>query len=207
MKLAVFGATGPLGTQIIKQALDEGHTVTAFARNPSSLAIQHSQLITVQGDVFDQASVDKAVKGQEAVLCSLGSQPNVKEPVVSEGTKHIIAAMEKYSVKRLICVTAMGTGESYPEASLMSKFGSRTFLKGLYEDKAKQETAVKSSQLDWIIVRPSILTNAPKSDTYRVGEHLKLGFLARSARADVADFILKQLTSTTYVRKGVGIVS
>jgi putative NADH-flavin reductase len=96
MRLLIFGSTGSIGRELVKQALEQGHTVTAFARDPAKLDIKHANLQVVQGDVMDLASVEKAVQGQEAVLCSIGA--GRKGTIRSEGTRHIIRAMEKADV-------------------------------------------------------------------------------------------------------------
>jgi putative NADH-flavin reductase len=112
MKLLIFGSTGGVGYQLVKQALEQGHTVTAFARDPAKLDIKHTNLKIVQGDAMDLASVEKAVQDQDAVLCSLGSGTNTKGKIRSEGTRHIIHAMEKMGVQRFICQTTLGVGDS-----------------------------------------------------------------------------------------------
>ncbi len=92
MRLLIFGSTGSIGRELVKQALEQGHTVTAFARDPAKLDIKHANLQVVQDDVMDLAAVEKAVQGQEAVLCSLGA--GRKGTIRSEGTRHIIRTME-----------------------------------------------------------------------------------------------------------------
>lgn len=103
MRLLIFGSTGSIGRELAKQALEQGHTVTAFVRDPAKLDIKHANLQVIQGDVMDLASMEKAVQGQEAVLCSLGA--GRKDTIRSEGTRHIIRAMEKAGVRRFICQT------------------------------------------------------------------------------------------------------
>jgi uncharacterized protein YbjT (DUF2867 family) len=125
--------------------------------------------------------------------------------VVSEGTKNIVAAMEKHGVQRLVCASALGVAESKQETSLLGKFGALTFMKTMFADKARQETIIKRSRLDWVIVRPSILTNKPATGRYRAARRLKLGIVATIPRADVANFMLKQLTDNTFVHKTVAV--
>ncbi|MGB6015256.1 MAG: NAD(P)H-binding protein, partial [Nodosilinea sp.] len=103
MKLIIFGATGTVGRQVVEQALDQGHQVTAFARRPARLDIQHPRLRRVQGDVLDLAAVKQAIQGQEVVVCVLGSGKQLSGTVRSEGTRQIIQAMEETGVRRLIC--------------------------------------------------------------------------------------------------------
>ena len=114
MKIAIFGATGKTGIELVKQALEQGHAVTAFVRDPARLAIENENLTLVTGDVFDPSSVDKAVEGQDSVICALGAGSELKKTTVrTTGTINIISSMQKNNIKRLIVVTAMGVGESW----------------------------------------------------------------------------------------------
>jgi len=205
MKLLIFGSTGSIGCQLVKQALEQGHTVTAFARDPAKFDIKHTNLQVVQGDAMDLASVEKAVQDQEAVLCSLGA--GRKGTVRSEGTRNIIRAMEKAGVRRLICQTTLGVGDSRGNLDFFWKyimFGM--FLRPMYADHVLQENYVKQSRLDWTIVRPGAFTDGNRTGEYRHGfpgtdKTTKL----KISRADVADFMLKQLTDDTYLHKTPGL--
>lgn len=172
MKLAIFGATGKTGIQLVKQALEKGHQVTAFVRDPLRLPVEHGQLNFVRGDVFDPANVAEAVQGQDAIICALGSSELKKTTVRSKGTTNIIQAMKEHGVQRLLVVTAMGTGDSWDTLSLVNKFFYATLLKSSREDHEAQEAAVKESGLDWTIVRPSGLTDEPRTGVYEVGEKI-----------------------------------
>lgn len=207
MKLAIFGATGPTGIELVKQALNQGHAVTAFVRDPARLTIEDERLAVVTGDAFDPASVAEAVQGQDAVVCALGAGRELKKTTVrTTGTINIISGMHKHNVKRLIVVTAMGTGESWDTLSLFNKFFYATLLKNTREDHETQEIAVKESALDWTIVRPSGLTDTPRTGIYDVGENIP-GTTTRIARADVADLIMKELEQNALVGKAVTITN
>jgi putative NADH-flavin reductase len=110
MEILVFGSTGSIGRQLVEQALAQGHTVTAFTRDLAKLNIKHANLKIVQGNVMEFASVEKAVQGQQAVLCSIGA--GRKGTVRSEGTRHIVRAMENAGIRRFICQTSLGVGDS-----------------------------------------------------------------------------------------------
>ena len=110
MKLLIIGSTGSIGRQLVVQALEQGHTATAFARNPAGLQIKHANLRAVQGDALDSATVEKAVEGQDAVLCSLGA--GARGTIRSVGTRNIVQAMEKAGVSRFICQSTLGIGDS-----------------------------------------------------------------------------------------------
>ena len=207
MQLLVVGATGGTGQQAVEQALERGHFVTAFVRDPAKLTIQHPNLTILTGDVLKPDTLLPAVRRQDAVFCSLGSRPGQSDHAVAEGTKNLIAAMQQAGVRRLLVVSSLGVGTSYEEASLSSKLFIKTFLSGVIAEKEKQEEAVRQSNLDWVIARPTSLTNGPATGQYRLGEHLPFPLFAfpRISRADVATFLLNQLDNTTYLQKAVTI--
>jgi putative NADH-flavin reductase len=180
--------------------------VTAFDRNPTALTIEHPNLTFVQGDVFNQEQVDAAVAGQDAVICVLGVKPTVRTPVCSTGTEHIVAAMQKAGVKRFICQSAFvvaaldGEGREVPWVlPVMLSFSPKT--KTMFADKVRQEQIVRQSDLDWIIVRPARLTDGPKTGAYKTGAPMSIGINSKITRADVADFILKQVSDDSYLHK------
>ncbi len=203
MKLVLFGASGRTGRHLLQQALAQGHDVTAFVRNPGSL-LPVDRLIIQQGDVLNRADVERAVQNQDAVVSALGggriapsSGPHVS--VRTFGTEHILAAMEHTGVRWFICESAYGVGEN-KNRSLYALVAWRLNRTG-FEDTDRQEHLIKRSGLDWIIVRPTRLTDGPKRGVYRAGVGLRVGPFAYISRADVADFMLKQVTATTYLRQ------
>ncbi|MGH2568413.1 MAG: NAD(P)-dependent oxidoreductase [Bacteroidota bacterium] len=204
MKILIVGSTGGTGRELVKQALELGHDVTAFARNPAKLNIQHERLRIAQGDVLDSASVDRAVQGQDAVLSALGHKRWViKTTILSEGTKNVIAAMSKHGVRRIVCETTLGISDRRGRMGLYyTLFVVPVLLYFYFRDKELQERLIKESPLDWVIVRPGALTNGRRRGVYRHGLDLGNWFTTvRVSRPDTADFMLKQLTGTTYLRK------
>ena len=205
MKILIVGSTGSIGLQLVEQALEARHTVTAFARNPQKLTIKHPNLITAQGDVMDPGSLLKAMPGHEAVLCALGA--GRKGTIRSAGTKHVIEAMETTGIKRLVCETSLGVGDSRGNLNFFWKyimFGM--LLREAYADHQLQEQYIMQSTLDWTIVRPAAFTDGPRTGIYRHGfPGNDKTITAKISRADVADFMLKQLTDTTYYRKTPGL--
>ena len=206
MKLAVFGATGKTGLEIVKQALDQGHIVTAFVRDAARLTIEDEHLTFITGDVFDPVSVAQAIQEQDAVICSLGSNELGRTTVRSEGTANIIKAMKENHVKRLVVITAMGVGESWNTLSLINKLFFATLLRNTRQDHEKQEVLVKESDLDWTIIRPSGLTDDPLTESYAIGENIQTN-TSQIARADVAHAIIKELQDNTFVHKAVTITN
>ena len=204
MNIAVFGATGKTGLEILKQSLAKGDVVTAFVRDPLKLEVEHENLKVVKGDIFEAASVGQAIQGQDAVVCALGSSELKKTTVRAEGTKSIIQGMKDNKVKRLIIISAMGVGESWDTLSGINKFFFATLLKSSREDHEAQEAAVKESGLDWTIIRPSGLVDTPRTGIYDAGENI-LAKTSKIARANVADLILKELEQNTNIGKALTI--
>jgi putative NADH-flavin reductase len=207
MKVVIFGSTGKTGVELVKQALEQGHSVTAFVRDPARLAVENDNLTIVTGDVFNPSSVVKAIEGQDAVICALGAGSDLKKTTVrTTGTINIINSMQKNNIKRLIVVTAMGVGESWNTLSLFNKFFFATLLRSSRDDHETQEAAVKESGLDWTIVRPSGLTETPRTGIYDVGENI-LATTSKIARADIADLILKEVEENALIGKAVTITN
>lgn len=200
MRVIVFGATGTVGTHVVEQALDEGHAVTAFSRNPAAVQRQHERLEVVRGDVTDPAAVERAVAGHDAVIVTLGA--GRKGELRAFGTRTIIEAMEKTGVRRLICQSTLGVGDSRGNLNFLWKyimFG--LLLRAAYADHVRQEEFVKQSELDWTIVRPSAFTDGPRTGSYQRGFDPDRKTKLKISRADVADFIIEQLTDDTYLRR------
>ncbi len=207
MKVLIFGSTGSIGREVVQQALEQGYIVTAFTRDPAKLDIKHVNLKVAQGDVMNLGAVEKAVQGQDAVLCVLGSGGKRKGTIRSEGTQQIIRAMEKLGVRRFICQTTLGVGDSQGNLDFFWKYIMFGFLlREVLADHVIQENYVKQSRLDWTIVRPGAFTEENRTGHYRHGfpgtdKTIKL----KISHADVADFMLKQLTDDSYLHKTPGL--
>jgi putative NADH-flavin reductase len=207
MKLLVFGATGGTGREIVAQALEQGHAVTAFVRNPAAITTKHERLRLAQGDVLDYPSVEAAVQGQDAVLSALGVRKLRKNTILSDGTKKIIRAMDQHGVKRFVCDSSLGVGDSKGQLGwVFNVFLIPLLLRNVFRDKEVQEQYVKQSNLDWIIVRPGAFIDGPRTGVYRSGfSSTDRTIRGKISRTDVADFMLKQLSDDTYLRKTLGI--
>ena len=137
MKLAVFGATGGTGKQLVEQALAAGHEVVAFARDPSKLTTRHERLRIVPGDVTDQAAVECAVNGVEAVISVLGPRGNDRSKPITRGTQNILAAMKKYGVRRFVLSSTPSASDpnDLPDFRFKIVIGLvRLTLRSAYED-------------------------------------------------------------------------
>ena len=203
MKLVVFGASGGTGQEIIKQALEQGHDVTAFVRDPKKLTIKNSRLHIIEGDVLnDQSAIARAITGRDAIISSLGRANSLKSNGLIAGSlAAIVPAAKKHDVRRLILISAFGVGDSSRNAPLVPRLMYRLLLGDIYRDKKAGEDIVKASDLDWTIVHPVMLTTGPKTETYRSGERFNLKGFPKISRADVAHFALAQLTDKTFLRK------
>ena len=208
MKLLIIGATGGTGKELVKLALEQGHHVTAFVRNPQKFSLAHDSLKIAQGNVLDYTSVETAARGKDAVLSALGHKRwIIPSRILSEGTSNVLRAMEQHKVKRFVCETSLGVADSWWKLGLYYTLFVTPFIVFFYFlDKARQEKLIKQSSLDWIIVRPGRLTNGKKRGIYRHGLNVGNALWTVSiSRADVADFMLRQLTEDIYLRKSPGV--
>lgn len=204
MKLIIFGSTGGTGHQIVSQAIELGHEVTAFARSPEKISLTHDNLRIVQGNVLDYPSVKQAIKGHDAVICNLGLSAIMdKSNLRTNGTKNIIRAMERSNIKRFICQSSHGIGDTREALPFSMKYIIVPFmLRRVFADHETQEKIILDSTLDWIIVRPVALIDGEHTKIYQYGYSNENPTVTNKiSRADVADFMLKQLSSNTYLHR------
>jgi putative NADH-flavin reductase len=198
-KLLVIGASRGIGLETVKAALLAGHSVRALARSAASIPIQNPNLEKVSGDALDTDTIRNSLKDVEAVIQTLGvdiSPRAIFQPTTlfSQSTRILVDAMKDAGVKRLIAVTGLGAGNSRGHGGLL--YDAVVFpllLKHVYGDKDVQERIIRSSGLDWTIVRPGLLTNRPATGHYRVltaPNEWRFGVISR---ADVADFLVRQV--------------
>jgi uncharacterized protein YbjT (DUF2867 family) len=208
VRVLIIGATGGTGRHLVRQALDEGHQVIALARKPEKIKLEHPNLQIVKGNVLDYASLESAMRGQSAVLCALGTKrffyPN---RVVSKGTANILRAMKSCGAPRLICESSIGIGNSVGRLGLYGTFFLvPVILPFIFYDKVRQEKLIEESETDWVIIRPAVLANAPRRGRYRHGPNVgNFIWTNRISRADVADFMLKQLTDDSHIGSAVNL--
>jgi putative NADH-flavin reductase len=203
MNILVFGASGATGHHLVRQALAGGHAVTAFVRDPARLKVAHPALNVMQGDVVDYDLVEQAVKGQDAVLSALGaSSPFRFDQAVVAGINNIIKAMEANGVARLIYMSFAGVKESRTRAGFVIKKIAPKILSTEIAGHETRETMIRRSRLAWTIVRPPTLTNGKRHAQFRAGEDIcSVGFVVTMSRADVADFMLRQLEDERNIKK------
>lgn len=203
MRILIFGASGKTGHELVKQALAQGHYVTAFVRNPSKLKISNENLKVFQGDVTNHFLVEVAVKGYDAVFSALGAASPFKyDQSIVDGVNNIVNAMQKNSVKRFIYMSAINVKESRRNAGLLIKIAATTLLRTETAGHQAREKIIKQTGLDWTLVRPGGLSDGKHTGNYRSGEDIRAkGIAAAISRADAADFMLRQLTDRSYIRK------
>lgn len=203
MRLVIFGASGKTGQELVKQSLGKGHHITAFVREPSKLNITHLNLSIVKGNVTDYPLVEATIKGNDSIFSTLGAASPFKyDQSVTDGIRNIVKAMEATGVGRLIYMSAINVKESRRYAGPLIAILGTTLLRTETAGHEARENIINKSHLAWTIVRAAGLNNGKHTGLYRSGEKIKAnGITAGISRADVADFMLNQLTDTHYVRK------
>jgi putative NADH-flavin reductase len=193
MKLAVFGATGGTGKQVLDQALAAGHTVVAVARKPEAIPTTNPALTVARGDVLDRASIAAAITGVDAVVSAFGPASN-KQPgtLMSEGIANIVSACEETGVPKLVfesgLITTDGAGLSLVARTAVGIF--RALNRKLYDDKVLAEATIRGSGLAWVIVRPPSLGNGPAKGGYQHGVAIAINPAKTLSHADVAEFLI-----------------
>lgn len=206
MKVLVVGAAGRTGRAVVDQALKEGHQVTVFVHTGGGYAVPGVELRF--GDASDMAAMEPAVIGQDAVIDTVGGKTPYRHTTLEASVAATIAAaMQRHHVRRLVVTSSIGVGDSSANSSFFVRILQAIFLRGSSADKAKMEAVVRGSTLDWIIVRPAILTEKPATGDVRVFS-AGSGDRARSiGRPDLAAFLVAQLTSDDHLRQAVTIAN
>ncbi|WP_375472189.1 NAD(P)-dependent oxidoreductase [uncultured Nostoc sp.] len=206
MKVLVIGAAGKTGRAVVEQAVAAGHQVTAFVHKADEYEVSNVRVI--EGDATDGATMDAAVVGQDAVVDTIGGKTPYKETTLeSSAANTIIAAMQRNGVRRLVVTSMIGEGESEANATLYERLLVSTLLRGADKDKAAMESAVESSGLDWVILRPAILNDDPAKGDVRVFDAETTEKAHKITRADLADFMLAQLDNNEYLHQAVTIAN
>lgn len=207
MKVAIFGATGIAGKAVVKEALAKGHQVTVLTRDAKRISVKSDKLTIVEGSVMNRQTVSSVLQGQDAVIQTLGiggKGDGKPTTVVSDANKVIMEEMEKTGVKRLIAISVIGAGNSIAFLpGIFRKFMLPVFMKwfqAVIDDKNRMEPMIMNSQLNWTIVRCTTIKD--KSATGKIiasldGNGLKLSITA----ADMATFMVEQLTDATYLKQ------
>lgn len=209
--IAVIGASRGIGQAVTTLALERGFSVRAFARTADRSRIDHPKLEKIVGDARSIGQVRAAITGCDAVLLTLGVQANVKMvtgpiSLFSEATRVLLEAMCDVGPRRLIALTGFGAGDSKAAIPTLQRIAFNAVFGRAYADKDIQEKLIKESGLDWVIARPGVLTNGSFSGRYRILTEPRSWRNGIISRADVADFLLNQITSDAYLRKAPVLV-
>jgi len=205
MKIVLWGATGLTGREVLYQALEGGHEVKAVARNPGLIEAEHANLSVVRGDALNPQSVQEAVAGGEVVISALGSGASFAEArkpttIYSEGFANIVAAMRKHDIRRFIALLSVGTVPD-PNEPFIHKRIIRPLIRGTYDDMRKAENFLAGcDDLDWVVIRPLRLMNTSRTGKYRTAVNILPPGGIEISRADVAEFILKQVCTDEHLR-------
>jgi uncharacterized protein YbjT (DUF2867 family) len=206
VNVLVVGATGGLGQQVVLSLASAGHQAVALVRSPSTSL--GSEVIQVKGDVLNPASLTDALRGQEAVICVLGT-PSPRQPstLLREGTKNVVEAMRTENISRLVCVTLLGLGPSKKNTSFFYGQLILRVLAPMIPDKEAQEDVIRQSPLAWTLVRPPRFTNGQPCGSLRTITEGGTGRLGRVVRADLARFVVECVVEGGHIGDAVGVGS
>ena len=193
-----------------KQAIEDGQEVTAIVRNPNSIEVKHSNLIVSEGNIYKPESFEHLLKNCDVVLSAIGTGASLSKAakpttLYSKGFYNIIEAMRKHKIRRFIGLLSVGTVPDPNEAFIHRKI-IRPILKGTYDDMRRAELFLaKCDDIDWTCIRPLRLNNKPRTGQYRIGRDFLPPKGVNISRADVAELMLKQISSKEYIRGYVTI--
>ncbi|MBP6989331.1 SDR family oxidoreductase [Candidatus Shapirobacteria bacterium] len=200
MRIAIFGATGKTGLKVTELALIKGFDVKVLVRNPAKMTISNPKLEVIRGDVTNYGDVEKVTMGTDAVIVTLGASSDmISDIVLADGTKNIVRSMKNNQVRRIIVMSSYAMNGSKEGVSLLKQIGMTdkqiSTIKPIFADKMEQERITRNSGLDFIIIRPVMLTDGDQTENYRVSDKMNVSPGDSISRADVADFILKSINS------------
>jgi putative NADH-flavin reductase len=204
VRVLIIGASRGIGLETTRQALAVGYEVRALARSAVAISLSHPKLEKVRRDALNTQDVEGALAGVDAVIVTLGvglSELFPPEYLFSNAIRVLFAAMKAQGVKRLICVTGFGAGDSRSSISCLQRVPFQVVFGRAYEDKSRQERLIKESALDWTIARPGVLTGGPRTGRYKIlaeASEWRNGIISRS---DVADFLVREIEDLTYLHK------
>ncbi|WP_426513419.1 NAD(P)-dependent oxidoreductase [Dactylosporangium sp. McL0621] len=212
MRIVVFGANGGTGRVLVRQALTAGHEVVAVTRQPAAFPVTHDRLTVAGADIGDSDLVARIVAGADAVLSSLGV-PFSRKPITvySAGIASIISAMSRHGVKRLVAVSSSATEPSYHADGgfllnrIVQPLVTATIGRTTYADMRRMEQYLREADLDWTVMRPSGLFDAPTVSAYQLHEDHADGIF--TSRTDLAASMLAQLDDRAWIGKFVAVTT
>ena len=210
MRVLIIGASRGIGLETTRQALAAGYQVHALARSVEAISLSDSKLTKIRGDALQIRDVERALVGMDAVIQTLGVRfSDLFRPIhlFSDATRVLIPAMLAQDVKRLICVTGFGAGDSRASISYLQRLPFQLVFGRAYQVKSMQERLIKDSALDWTIARPGVLKDGPQTGRYRILAEASQWRNGMISRADVAQFLVRQIEDRTYLRQAPVLVN
>jgi putative NADH-flavin reductase len=210
VQVLIIGASQGIGLETAQQAVAAGHQVRAFARSATGIALSDPNLQKIRGDALKTEDVHAALIGMDVVIQTLGVRlGDLFRPVhlFSDATRVLIAAMGTQGVKRLICVTGFGAGDSRASISCLQRMPFQIVFGRAYEDKSLQERLIKDCGLEWTIVRPGVLTGGPRTGHFKILSEAAQWRNGLISRSNVAEFLVRQIEDQTYIRRAVVLVN
>jgi putative NADH-flavin reductase len=208
VRITVFGASGRTGREVVARAAAAGMDVTAYVRDPARLGRTPDGVRVLTGTLDDDGRLAEAVAGRDAAVSALGvGRPLRTDPAVVEGVRRIVAAMEAAGVPRLVYLSFVGVADSRARSGPVIRHVLSRVVRNEAADHERKEAIVRSSGLEWTIVRPPLLTSGPADGALRAGEDVAAaGALPRASRAAVADYLVAQVTATDQVRRAPSLL-
>ena len=207
MNVIVFGANGGIGRHVVAQALAAGHTVTAVARRPETVTLQHAHLTARRGDVLTPASLPALLAGHTAVVSAIGTESRAPTTLYSDGVANLLGAMAATGVRRLLCISASGVQPGPWVQRVVAKPLLWAMFREMYSDLVRMEACVRASAADWTIIRPPRLTDRPRTGRYTASHNAHLPAAWLLSRADLADYIVTHLADPATYRAWVEVAN
>ena len=208
MKIALFGATGGTGKNVLKRALAAGHEVIVFARKPDTVAVTHERLRVERGDVLDSASFSGKLAGVDAVISTVGPPSNFTPgTLISQGANNLVTGCMSAGVKRFVHESGIIASDG-AELSGGSRFALsllRMLVGKLYQEKIAAEATIRASALEWVIVRPPVLDHSAATGSYQAGVGARISPIKALSHDDVAEFLVKAATEPQWARQIVNV--
>ncbi|WP_433192891.1 NAD(P)-dependent oxidoreductase [Nocardia sp. CA-107356] len=207
MRIALLGATGPSGQQVLDQALKTGHQVTVLVRDPGRLPqVGDSRVTVITGDATNTEDLKHALSGNDAVISALGAGKNFKSDIATRATRAFIPAADATGVRRVVWLSALGSGDTAQQTPALVNLGVKLLMSKLFADKAVADDLLRSSDVDWTLVYPMILTDGPRTGSYKTVDLPSSGKTgSRISRADVADFMLRAVTAEEWSHRNIAL--
>ena len=210
MRVLIIGASKGIGLETTRQAIEAGYHVRGLARSAAAMALSDPNLEKICGDAMKSQDVEAALIGVDVAIQTLGiALGDMFRPVhlFSDATRALITAMKSHGVKRLISVTGFGAGDSRASISCLQRLPFQIVFGRAYRDKSLQERLIQESGLDWTIARPGVLTGGPRTGCYKILSEPSKWRNGIISRADVAEFLVRQIEDRKYIRQAPVLVN